>query len=253
MSEGEMLSAGRTSRNLSRDLDEALRHAEVFFEPQLVKMGLGEAQIRELDSVGLQRALQTVNDALSRAESFGGVQLELSATASVLITQARSDAHYTLTITSILLQRKSLILERINAATPPEHIEHIKEQVAEQVSNEQARDRLFEALDETEREKTLLKEQLETERMRAEQEFEMQARIARLRVELSERRSQMWRGFLERESVATIIGAFLLVVLTFALLVAMFTKHAQLEVLANSYLLILGYFFGQSANRSRRE
>lgn len=50
--------------------------------------------------------------------------------------------------------------------------------------------------------------------------------------------------------MATYVGAFLLVVLTFVQVVAMFspTTHNS-EIINNAFLLILGYFFGQSVGR----
>ena len=62
-------------------------------------------------------------------------------------------------------------------------------------------------------------------------------------------RSEVWRSFLERESVATIVGAILLVTLTVTLVTAMFIGTAASDVVSSSFLLILGYFFGQTASR----
>ncbi len=72
----------------------------------------------------------------------------------------------------------------------------------------------------------------------------------RLRVELQERRSEIYRRFLQRESVASIIGAFLLLALGVALIIGMFTETAPTEVVTNAFLLILGYFFGQATGRT---
>ena len=68
-----------------------------------------------------------------------------------------------------------------------------------------------------------------------------------------ERRFQAWRAFLERESIAAIVGAFLLVVLAGALIVAMFANVPIADIISNAFLLILGYFFGQSVSQAKRE
>ena len=67
------------------------------------------------------------------------------------------------------------------------------------------------------------------------------AKVARL-----ERKAALVRLFLDRESVATTIGGILLLLLAIVLTVAMFTEVAASSVISNSFLLILGYFFGQA-------
>jgi len=73
-----------------------------------------------------------------------------------------------------------------------------------------------------------------------------------LQVELQERKSAIYRSFLERESVASVVGALLLLGLGAALIVAMFTHTVTTEVVTNSFLLVLGYFFGQATTRGFR-
>ncbi|MGW5385300.1 hypothetical protein [Nocardia sp. NPDC003963] len=78
------------------------------------------------------------------------------------------------------------------------------------------------------------------------------ARDAALEVELrkvvqdlKERRSNMW-SVLQRESMAVLIGAFLLIGFSAVMVVAMFTDTEVPAVVLNMILLILGFFFGQS-------
>ncbi|WP_432830683.1 hypothetical protein [Dactylosporangium sp. CA-092794] len=62
---------------------------------------------------------------------------------------------------------------------------------------------------------------------------------------MKERKWRMRRSLLEREPVAALIGAIILVAIAVALIVGMFAKVAVPEVLANAFLVILGFFFGQ--------
>ena len=71
------------------------------------------------------------------------------------------------------------------------------------------------------------------------------------RVEIDERRWQMRKSLLEREPAAVLIGAVLLVVMTLALLIAMFTHTSTPEIVSSAFLLILGFFFGQTAGGKR--
>ena len=61
----------------------------------------------------------------------------------------------------------------------------------------------------------------------------------------------MRKAWFERESVASIVGAFLLLALGISLIVAMFIGTSPTEVVTSAFLLILGYFFGQTAARAR--
>ena len=74
----------------------------------------------------------------------------------------------------------------------------------------------------------------------------------RLAVELKERKSAIYRSWLERESVASIIGALLLLSLGTALIISMFTHTIAPEIVTSSFLLILGYFFGQAGSSKRK-
>jgi hypothetical protein len=78
---------------------------------------------------------------------------------------------------------------------------------------------------------------------------ETQARNLKLEVDLQERRTAIRQSWLARESIASIVGAILLLLLAGTLIVAMFTGTTVVDVIANSFLLILGYFFGQSVGR----
>ena len=65
-------------------------------------------------------------------------------------------------------------------------------------------------------------------------------------MELFERRSKVWFSLLERESAATILGGILLFIILITHVTAIFAKFSIPEILNNAFLIILGYFFGQS-------
>ncbi|NUP29656.1 MAG: hypothetical protein HOQ44_23760 [Nocardia sp.] len=69
--------------------------------------------------------------------------------------------------------------------------------------------------------------------------------------DLRERRSKMRWSPLQREPIAVLLGAFLLVGFSLVLVIAMFTDTAVPDVVMNMILLILGFFFGQSAAAGR--
>lgn len=71
--------------------------------------------------------------------------------------------------------------------------------------------------------------------------------------EMLERKSKVWFRLLERESASTIIGGILLILIMGFHVISPFLKVTIPETLDNAFLIILGYFFGQStAGGSRR-
>ncbi len=54
---------------------------------------------------------------------------------------------------------------------------------------------------------------------------------------------------LEREPAAVLVGGVLLVVISIALIVAMFAHTPVPEIVSSGFLLILGFFFGQNSSR----
>ncbi|MGI5218805.1 hypothetical protein [Nocardia sp. CA-290969] len=69
--------------------------------------------------------------------------------------------------------------------------------------------------------------------------------------DLKERRSRMRWSLVQREPIAVLIGAFLLVGFSVVMVVAMFTDTQVPDLVMNLILLILGFFFGQSAVAGR--
>lgn len=69
--------------------------------------------------------------------------------------------------------------------------------------------------------------------------------------DLKERRSRMRWSLFQREPIAVLIGAVLLVGFSVVMVVAMFTDTKVPEIVMNMILLILGFFFGQSAAGGR--
>ena len=67
------------------------------------------------------------------------------------------------------------------------------------------------------------------------------------RIEVFERRSRVWQSFLERQSVATMIGAFLLVAMFVFIVISTVLGKRVPELVSNAFLVILGYFFGNAA------
>jgi ferric-dicitrate binding protein FerR (iron transport regulator) len=70
----------------------------------------------------------------------------------------------------------------------------------------------------------LVEQEAAVAQAQAEQLSKRDEALAKLRAELFERRLRAWTGFFARESMATYIGALLLIILTVVQIVAMFSQ-----------------------------
>ena len=166
----------------------------------------------------------------------------------------------------IALSKKQLIMSRISLLTQEENIDKLKD-LAQKLPEKDDRAELEHTIEEMRNElrnsQTQLKQnadqirQLEEERLSGQNELTRIETLAKIELnkteknaEVKERRYRILKSFLERESVATIIGAILLFSLTIVLIVVAFRHTSLPEIINNAFLLILGYFFGRETNRA---
>jgi hypothetical protein len=228
---------------------------QVHFEAQLKEIGLAKKQIETQSVDELQQSLETVNDALKHPESFGTFAIKISADSGIpYIASGKTDAHFERGILQLLLSRKRLILERIRTLSASEKIESIQDLIS-QVNDETVKNKLKQEVSALKDESQVLREQSkDVDQKQTQEAIRTQAELERLKMELFERKSEVWFSLLERESAATLLGGFLLLVIVIAHVTAIFSKFPIPEILNNAFLIILGYFFGQSTNdKSRRK
>ena len=160
---------------------------------------------------------------------------------------AKSESQVEIGVLPILLERKKLIVDRINLLQGDEKFESLRDAI-NNLSDESDRLKLEKELTDLEAESQKWRkqsEELEKAQIQAKDEWQIELN----KVEVFKLRSQVWLSLLERESVATIVGSLLLVIITASLLIAMFSGKATSEIINNSFLVILGYFFGQTVSR----
>lgn len=230
---------------LNQSIEEQIQY---FFESQLRELGLGKEQIDAQSLDELQQSLETVNEALRHPESFGTLAFKISADAGVVLSASKTDAHFERGILQLLLSRKKLILDRIRSLSTNEKIESIQDLI-NQVNDDEVRDKLNQEVANLRDEAQRLRDQSkEVEQEQTQEAIKTQTELERLKIELFERRSKVWFSLLERESAATIIGGILLLIIMVAHVTAIFSRFSIPEILNNAFLIILGYFFGQSTN-----
>jgi hypothetical protein len=225
--------------------------SQEFFEPQLEQLGFSKSQIENHSLTDLQLNLDSINEAIKHPESFGSLSFNVQADGRLYITKSKSDAHFEIGILPLLLDRKKLVLERIRVLSANEKIETIQDLV-NNVEDEEVKKKIGKEIEGLRYESQRLREQSkEVEEGQSEERIKIQIDLARLNAEIFERRSKVWFSLLERESAATILGGVLLLIILVAHVTAIFSKFSIPEILNNAFLIILGYFFGQSTNKKR--
>ncbi|ACC82419.1 hypothetical protein [Nostoc punctiforme] len=224
--------------------------AQDYFEPQLIEMGFEKTKIEAQSLQELRQNLDSINEAIKHPESFGTLGFSISAaTGTVYITQSKSDALFEIGILPLLLERKKLILERIRLLSSNEKIKTIQDLI-NHVEDEEIKRNLEKEVKDLKNESQGLREQTrEVELEQNNERTKTQTELARLNVELFERKTKVWFSLLERESASTIIGGILLLIIILAQVGSIFTKTTIPDIFNNAFLIKLGYFFGQSTNK----
>lgn len=235
-------------KSMTESVDEQVR---VYFESQLKEIGLSKNQVENQSLEELKKSLDTINEAIKHPESFGTLSFKISSEVGAILTPTKADAHFERGILQILLSRKRFILERIELLSANAKIESIQDLINE-VTDEQLKVKLEQEIINLRDEARHFKQQtLEIDQEQTQEEFKTQTELARLKMELFERRSKIWFSLLERESAATILGGILLFIILVTHVAAIFAKFSIPEILNNAFLIILGYFFGQSTKDKR--
>jgi hypothetical protein len=230
---------------------DVLEQARKMFEPMLVPLHLSKEQIESQSLEELEDSLRNIDHAIEHPEAMGAANLKIGLKLPYFISS--SEQQIEIGILPLLLERKRLILERLRVLKGNRKIATLRDLV-QSVPDEELKQQLDQEIHQLETEGQRLREQSrQVEQAQLVVQTKESTELAKLQTELFERRSKVWQGFLERESVATIVGAFLLVVMALVLMVAMFYGTKSSEIVNNSFLVILGYFFGQATNRATIE
>ncbi|MFF3227220.1 hypothetical protein ACFYV7_30795 [Nocardia suismassiliense] len=143
-------------------------------------------------------------------------------------------------VTDLLVQRQIALGELIARLSAQEQMAEIKDAVEARVEDPDVRQELSNLIESQQRELAA--------KIR-DKDDQLAADVRRL--VLQERRWQMRKSLLEREPAAVLIGGVLLMVIAVAVLIGMFTHTPIPEIVSSAFLLILGFFFGQTSSTGR--
>jgi hypothetical protein len=192
-----------------------------FYEPQLVDAGIGRDQIKGQSMPELERSLERIDSYLAHPVSLGVLKIKASAFGTAVVS---TDPQFELGPQPLLLERKRAILKRMRA-------EH------EQQGGDTAS----------------LQTQIDAVEQQREQASQQQyVELGQLAAALTTARGQFWRSMLERESIPTLVIAVLLLVFGLVMAIAMLFGVLISPIISSVFLLLLGYFVGQSVALSLR-
>ncbi|WP_406637950.1 hypothetical protein [Amycolatopsis sp. WGS_07] len=147
------------------------------------------------------------------------------------------------------LERREQILELINGLTVGQEIGKLRNAVSG-VDDAGTKEEFHRLLGEFESKTGEIDGELkETSRKIAE----VEAAAMASEIDKYERKAKVWQNFLAKESVATYVGAAILLIMCLAVVAAMFAAVEINQVLSSAFLLVLGYFFGQSTGKKQLE
>jgi hypothetical protein len=199
---------------------------EFSLEEKLETIGLGKNQVERYQTVEeLENSLNRLNDYVSE------INFSPFTMSGVFINRC-------------INERKKLILDRI-CFLKGEQIKTVVEDTSENHSKEEIRDQvdsLVAGMEEAKKEARKIDE----DEKESEKNFLAQEEM---KIKSRESTSKIWLSFLAKESMASILGGLLLLAILIAQLIAIFQNLKVPDILNNSFLVILGYFFGQSANK----
>ncbi|MGE8533139.1 MAG: hypothetical protein ACN6OJ_00980 [Chryseobacterium sp.] len=144
---------------------------------------------------------------------------------------------------SYLRRIHELIQERINVLEQTNKVESIKNLVGNLPEND-IKDKLKIEIEELEAKKR----ELQTIKDEEKEKLSDEIQLGKHKTDMFVKKTDVFLKFLDRESVASIVGSLLLLTMGICLIVVMFRHEEPLKIIESAFLLILGYFFGHSKN-----
>ncbi|WP_103670643.1 hypothetical protein [Pseudanabaena sp. BC1403] len=213
---------------------------------KLSKLGLNEESIEKYNLADLKKSYAKLEDFQSDPNNFSDLNIPLT------VFRKKPKIY----ISSRFFELERLILDRINLLSI-EEIRLIQEQFNESPENTYINAQTFNQTVKS------LEDLIENQKLLGEfytnrNSFEQEIKRRELDLQEKEIENNNKMKYLDRilakESVATLIGALIIVLIIGFQLLGIFCDKAKTpEILNNTLLIVLGFFFGQSSNKGKGE
>lgn len=261
----------RAMRNVKQFTD-ATTEARQRLDEKLGQLRLGEEELSGQSQSQLLESLERINHLIDNPDDQPFVHIvfgdgEIVVSDQEVMTEDGDDIRTVRwTAGPQLLSRRDMVIKRLQELNREE-----RQSLAKATAAGEMPDDTRAALDEQARKLAAEEQRLEqlreeTASLRDQQAFEREQQAAKFQLEAEEKRAEIarmemvaqadlrsrwWQTRLGRDSIAAIVGGVLLLSFALAVIVAMFTDTQTSDIVQNSFLLILGYFFG-AATASRQ-
>ena len=206
---------------------------------RLLDLGLGKDQISHQGIKELNQSLHRIDSCILHPESF--LQQKFKDTIN-------SVTDFKLKIVPILLERRIFVLESIDELVSTRKIYDLR-RLAKKIPDVRVKSSLEKSLDDLQKKDSLLKKEYQKlEKLRLNIYSEQQ-KFSSIFKELTETRDKTSKYFQGRESITTLIMGILLILITSLFVIAPFTSIQVPDILSSTFLIILGFFFGQTIGR----
>ncbi|ASK29738.1 hypothetical protein CEY12_06290 [Chryseobacterium sp. T16E-39] len=230
------------------NLEEAKAHFRLFaydyFGEMLLKKNIDVRSFFDISINQLKEVVMKLNEIRNNRMFLGNITWDFYKQYDFeIFDKSKSRVIYPYHMRTYIQEVIDLLNDRINYLEQREKVTSIKELVKELPEND-VKERLSIEIKELEAKK----EELELNKASEREIFQEQIELSKHRTEIMEKKYDIFLKFLNRESVASMVGSVLLLLMGISLLVMMFLQKEPIKIVESAFLLILGYFFGHSKN-----
>jgi hypothetical protein len=211
-------------------------------DSRLMDLGLGKYQISQQTLKELNQSLHRIDSCIVRPEFFLKQKFKDS---------INSEIDFKLKIAPILLERRMFVLESVDELVSNRKIYNLR-RLVKRISDIGVKSSIEKSLDDLQKKNSLIKKEYQKlEKLRLNIYSEQQ-KISSIANESNEKRDNRSKHFQSRKSITNLIMGILLILITVLIAIAPFVNVQVPDILNSTFLIILGFFFGQTIGRLAR-
>ena len=163
-----------------------------------------------------------------------------------------SETDFKLNILPILIERKKLIIDCVDEQVSTKKISNIR-QLIKKIADKNLGASIEKILDDLQTKNSILRREYQKlEDMRLNINYEKQQKFTQVSEGLTDGKNETRKYLRYRESMTTWMMGILLILITTSIAIAPFVNIEVPDILNTTFLIILGFFFGQAIGRLAR-
>lgn len=211
-----------------------LEQVKQSFEDRLEFLGLSFDALAEQDLPQLTESLERIENCIEHPEKFKLLEVKHGEPLQRYIPYSGINLNFDTLFVPLLLERKRFILERLESLQVAAKVQDLHTSIR-LLTDSSSQPKLLEEIDELGDLSLKWREQLH---QLTQEQQKLRAEADKTKLAYLEQRHKLWLSVLKKDSVATLIGAFLLLLITIAQVWLLLVGVKPSETLNNSFLLI---------------